>query len=100
MMTRLRQPASSHAARAICAIGRFRRAFERKQRLRVAVLQVIRDLARLQQDVERHDDGAGLEDAEVGDRKPRHVRTRQRDVIAGGDADAHADRRRPALPRH
>ena len=64
-----------------------RRALERQERPGVAVLQVIGDLARLEQHVERHDRGAGLQDAEVGDRKPRHVRARQRDVIAGADAD-------------
>ena len=64
------------------------RALERQQRLGVAVLQVIGDLARLQEHVERDDDRAGLEDAEVREREPRHVRTRQRDVIAGRDAQA------------
>ena len=63
----------------------FGRALEREHGLRVAVLQVIRDLARLQQHVQRHDGGAGLEDPEVRDRKPRDVRARERDVIAGAD---------------
>ena len=40
----------------------------------------------LEQHVERHDDGAGLEDAEVDDREPRQVRTAQGNAIAALDA--------------
>ena len=70
------------------------RALERKHRLRGAVREVIRDLARLQQDVERHDDRAGLENAEVGDRKPRTVGTGERNVVAGPSQARRAHRRR------
>ena len=60
-------------------------AFEGEQGLRVAVLQVVGDLARLQQHVERHDHRPGLENAEIGDREPRQVGTTERHVIARRD---------------
>ena len=59
--------------------------FEGEQRLRVAVLQVVGDLARLQQHVERHDHRPGLENAVIGDREPRQVGTTERHVIARRD---------------
>ena len=63
-----------------------RRPLEAEHRLRIAVAQVIRNLARLQQHVQRHDSRAGLEDAEIHRRKIRQVRAQQRDVIAAPDA--------------
>jgi hypothetical protein len=60
--------------------------FERDDRARVAVAQVVCDLARLEQDVQRHDHAARFEDPEVGGGKRRQVRTGQRDVIAGHDS--------------
>ena len=63
-----------------------RRAFEAEHRLRVAVAQVIGDLARLQQHVQRHHGRAGLEDAEIDRGKIRQVGAQQRDVVAAPDA--------------
>ena len=61
-------------------------ALEAEVRLRVGVVEVVGDLAGLEQHVERHDDGAGLEDAVVDDREVRQVRAGQRDLVAGLDA--------------
>ena len=108
--TMRRNPAPAAAAVAAHrADGRSGVPSKPEDRLRLAVLQVIRDLARLEEHVERHDGGAGLEDAEVRDRKPRDVRARQRDVIAGADphrVEARGDvvawrsaRRRSTSPR-
>ena len=62
--------------------GQLGRAFEDQHGLRVAVVKVVRDLARLEQHVQRHDDRADLQNRVVRDRKVRRIRTRQRDVIA------------------
>ena len=48
--------------------------------------EVVRDLASLEQHVERDDHRAGLEDAVVDHREVRQVRARQRDLVAGLDA--------------
>ena len=63
-----------------------RRPLETEVGGRLGVAQVERDLGRLQQDVQRHDGGAGLEDAEVDDREVGHVGARQRDAVAAADA--------------
>ena len=63
-----------------------RRSLKAEHRLRIAVAQVIGNLARLQQHVQRHDRRARLEDAEIDRRKIRQVRAQQRDMIAAPDA--------------
>jgi hypothetical protein len=60
----------------------FRRAFEREVRLRVGVGEVVGDLAGLEQHVQRHDSGAGFEDAEVDGGEVREVGAGQCDLVA------------------
>ena len=74
------------AAFAASAIGSSARPLKAEHRLRVAVAQVIGNLARLQQHVQRHDGRARLENAEIDRGKIRKVRAQQRDVIAAPDA--------------
>ena len=75
-----------------------RRPLETEVGGRLGVAQVERDLGRLEQDVQRHDGGAGLEDAEVDDREVGHVGARQHDAVAAADAlGAQAGRDLPAL---
>ena len=54
-----------------------------------AVGQVVGDLATLEQHVERHHDGAGLEDPVVDDREVGQVGAAQRHLLAGLDAALH-----------
>ena len=61
-------------------------ALEAEVGLRVGVAQVVGDLAALEQHVQRHHGGAGLEDAEVDDREVRQVRAAERDLVAAADA--------------
>ena len=61
--------------------GQFGGAFEDQKCLRIRLLQVECNFARLQQHVERHDDPAHFEDAVIGDGKVRQVWTRERHVV-------------------
>src|SRR5258708_28675803 len=59
---------------------------EAEVHLRCRISEVIADLPLGQQDVERHNDGARLEDPVVRDREGREVGARQGDPVAGPDA--------------
>jgi hypothetical protein len=61
-------------------------AFEADEGARAAVAQVVGDLARLQQDVDRHQDRAELEHRVVGDDELRQVRAGEHDAVAAADA--------------
>jgi hypothetical protein len=65
----------------------FRRALEDEQRPGVAVVEVVGDLARLQEHVEGDDRRADFEGAEVDDREVGQVRARERDLVAAPDAE-------------
>ena len=56
------------------------------QRLRLAVLELKRDLVGDQQRVERDDDAPGVERAEIGDRETGDVRNHQRHAVARMDS--------------
>ena len=80
-----RRPARSPAYPS-CADRQLGGALEAEVGLRVGVVEVVGDLAALEQHVERDDGRAGLEDAVVDDREVRQVRAAQRDLVAGLDA--------------
>ena len=69
------------------------------ERDRVAVVEVIRDLVRRQQRVQRHDGAADVGGAEVCDRKLRRVRQQQRHVLTARKTRARAARPRNAARR-
>src|SRR5699024_2116883 len=66
-----------------------RAAGECEERLGAGILQVVDDLARGQQNVERNDHGTGFEGAVVDEGEIGQVRARQRDAVAGPDASGH-----------
>ena len=64
-------------------------ALKYKDRLGVRVGQVIGDLARFKEHIERHDRGSGLHNAVIHYRKERQIRAAESDLVAV--ADTHFD---------
>jgi len=64
-------------------------AFPGDQDQRSAVLEMVGDLGRPEQNVQRHHHGARLENPETGDQELRNVGQLQRDPVAGFDPSCH-----------
>jgi hypothetical protein len=64
-------------------------ALEAEQRLGVTVVEVVDDLPRLQQHVERNHGCAGFQDAEVDEREVGQVGAGQRDLVPLADPARH-----------
>ncbi len=73
------------------ALGRLdrdgRRVRVHHERAGLAVLELKGDFVRDEQRIQRHDDAAGVERPEIGDRESGNVRHHQRDAVAGLHAD-------------
>jgi len=64
-------------------------AFPGDQDQRSAVLEMVGDLGRPEQNVQRHHHGARLENSEIGGQELRNVGQLQRDPVAGIDPSCH-----------
>ena len=79
-------PGHRHAGALRAETGRLAEERVRDQQRRLRVLEVVRDLGRREQHVERHHRAARVEDPEVRDRELGHVRHHHRHVLPGPHA--------------